>query len=306
MSQTWLVSAAALLFLACPGGNATDAGFDAGSVPKGTLACTPATSTLRVGETVQLSVAGSDAGATAYRWSSFLPTVADVDSGGLVTALAPGLTNVVVETDTDHGVCAVRVLSLCEGIDRVNSWTGALSLDFAASANGSTSFALAHHADVTFFLEKDPSNPYAWIGQGVGTGRLDETEVISGGAAVEQSGNGAVTTVGDLTLTVDPSACTSTFEWLWAIDTTYTVDGASMPVPQVNVGDVRSAATPVPPGWSSAGLGVDAGFPAYGQAGGGAAGDAYLLLTQVATAYCAANPGPQGPASVTFTATPGP
>lgn len=305
MNRTWVVSLAAVLFLACPGGSGTDAGFDAGSFPNGTLVCTPATSTLHVGETVQLSVAGADAGA-AWRWSSFLPTVAEVDSNGLVTALAPGMTNVVVETDTDHGVCAVQVLSLCEGLDRVNSWTGTLSLDFSASANGSTSFTLAHHAAVTFQLEKDPSNPYAWVGVGVGTGSLDETEVITGGASVEQSGNGAVTTVGDLTLTVDPSACTTTFEWLWAIDTTYTVNGASMPVQQVNVGDVHSGATPVPPDWSSAGLRVDAGFPAYGQAGGGTAGDTYLLLTQVATAYCTANPGPHGPASVTFTATPGP
>lgn len=303
MNRTWVVSLSALLFLACPGGSGTDAGFDAGSFPHGTLVCTPATSTLHVGQTVQLAVAGADGG--AYRWSSFLPTVADVDSSGRVTALAPGMTNVVVETDTDHGVCAVQVVSLCEGIDRVNSWTGSLSLDFTASANGSTSFTLAHHADVTFFLEKDPSNPYAWIGQGVGTGRLDETEVITGGASVEQSGSGAVTTVGDLTLTVDPSACTTTFEWLWAIDTTYTVDGASMPVQQVNVGDVRSGPTAVPPDWSTAGLGLDAGLPVYGQTGGGA-GDEYLLLTQIGTAYSTANPGPHGPASVTFSATPGP
>ncbi len=300
MKRTGLACLAAVVLTACPGGGGDDDGgnFDAGLHLDGGLHCQPGTSTLRVGQMEQLGIAGLDAG--ALRWSSTAPTIADVSSSGVVTAAGLGMTQVVGETDTDYGVCDVNVISLCQDIGMVSSWTGALTVDFAGMASGSTNFSLNHHASVTFTLTQDPASPYQWVGQATGSGSIAESEVISGGADVHQTGSGTAYTVGNLTLTVDPVACTFSFDWLWAIDTVYTVSGASMSLPQVNVGDVASDAQPFTPDWSTSGISVTGAFPSLGMSGAGASGNKYVLLTQIAQAYFNANPTSHGPAQVAF------
>jgi hypothetical protein len=314
MVRTLAVSGLALVLAACSGSggkfdggpdpSGSDGGMDAG-MDAGTLTCLPGTSTLRVGQTEQLTVLGVDGG---VRWSSVSPGVADVDMNGVVTASSIGTTDVVVETDTDHGVCAVTVISLCQNIAQVTGWTGSLSIDYSNSAVvGSTSYMFGHHVTGDFALTKDPlstdSNP-RWITQTTtGSGSMSESEVISGGANVSQTGSGTPITVGDLSFSVDPSACTYTFDWLWALDTTYTVDGSSMPVSNVNLGEVTSVPIAFTPGWSS-GLTYSNNFVGVGMLGAGQMVNKYVLLTQIANAYFTSTPGPSGNAQIEFSATP--
>lgn len=318
-SSLWLGSSV-VLFASCVaalascrgggggGGSDADAGRDSGIDlhTDGGLSCNPATSMLNVGQTEQLSVAG--AGSAPLTWSSGSPDVADVSANGLVTAKGAGTASVLAAgTNGAFGICEVTVTSGCSDVAMVNDWAGALTLDLAASASGSTTFSLSHHFSVTFDLAKDPNPPVGsvqWIGQPAGMGMLQESEVISGGASVSQTGNGSVSSVGDFTLTLDTTSCTYTFEWLWALDTTYAVSGSSMPVPQVNIGDVKGAPTPVNPGWATTGLTVSGMFPAWGMQGAGASPPIYIMLTQIAQAFTSANPGSQGPARVTFVAAP--
>lgn len=72
----------------------------------------PATQSLAVGQTAQLSVVGTYGNAkrpstqnvtTLVTWSSSVPSVATVDAHGLITAVAPGNTNITASTTAFNG-----------------------------------------------------------------------------------------------------------------------------------------------------------------------------------------------------------
>src|SRR5665213_1864566 len=84
-------------------------------VPVNALTLTPPSSTLLVAQTVQLSAATTDSGGhtltgRAIAWSSSVPAVATVSTGGLVTAVAVGTTNVIasIETKADTALITVQ------------------------------------------------------------------------------------------------------------------------------------------------------------------------------------------------------
>jgi uncharacterized protein YjdB len=84
------------------------------AVPVATVTVSPASAPLRVGATVQLTATPRDAGGTALPgrqvdWTSSAPTVATVNSGGLVTAVAPGSATITATSETKAGTSAITV-----------------------------------------------------------------------------------------------------------------------------------------------------------------------------------------------------
>ena len=79
-----------------------------------TLTVTPAASTVRIGETVQLTATGRDRDGVVMpglspTWSSSSTTVATVSSGGLVTARAAGTTTVTAQVEDKSGSATITV-----------------------------------------------------------------------------------------------------------------------------------------------------------------------------------------------------
>src|SRR5205823_4963210 len=83
-------------------------------VPVASVALSPATASLRVGQTVQLTATPKDSagGALTGRpvtWTSSNPSVALVNVGGLVTGVAPGTTTMTARRDGERGTAAITV-----------------------------------------------------------------------------------------------------------------------------------------------------------------------------------------------------
>jgi len=84
------------------------------AVPVASVTVSPATALLRVTTSVQLTATPRDAGGTALPgrqvdWTSSAPTIATVNSAGLVTALAPGLATITATSETKTGTAAITV-----------------------------------------------------------------------------------------------------------------------------------------------------------------------------------------------------
>ena len=82
-------------------------------VPVTGVSLAPATSSIEVGETAQLSetVAPADADDLSVSWNSLNPSVATVNASGLVTGVAEGTASIVVTT-TDGGFSATNVTTV--------------------------------------------------------------------------------------------------------------------------------------------------------------------------------------------------
>jgi acid phosphatase len=83
-------------------------------VPVATVTVTPASATLRVGTTVQLSTtledsAGNVLTGRTIMWSSSAPTVATVSASGLVTAVAVGSATITATSEGKSGTSAITV-----------------------------------------------------------------------------------------------------------------------------------------------------------------------------------------------------
>jgi len=83
-------------------------------VPVASVSVTPASSSLRVGGSVQLSAATKDStgnvlSGRAVTWSSSNPTAATVSGNGLVSALAAGSTTITATSEGKSGTAAVTV-----------------------------------------------------------------------------------------------------------------------------------------------------------------------------------------------------
>src|SRR5690606_14278812 len=88
------------------------------------ISVTPATATLEVGETLQLTATGTyTSGATAdltaqVTWASSQPTVASVSAAGLVTALARESTTITATLGAVSGGATIHVVTECSnGLD---------------------------------------------------------------------------------------------------------------------------------------------------------------------------------------------
>jgi hypothetical protein len=116
----------------------------AGSVR--TVEVSPATASLNVGGTVQLSAVAKDSAGTALTgrpvaWSSSDPSVAAVSSGGVVTAVGPGTAQVAARVDGVSGAATVTVASIAPPSDTLpvgaeSSWR----VDVPASGHARLSF----------------------------------------------------------------------------------------------------------------------------------------------------------------------
>src|SRR5439155_778674 len=76
-------------------GKTSTAGITVATVPVTSVAISPATASLRVGQTVQLTATPRDSAGTALTgrpvtWASSTPSVATVNGSGLVTGVTPG------------------------------------------------------------------------------------------------------------------------------------------------------------------------------------------------------------------------
>ena len=87
------------------------------AVPVATVTVAPATKTLRVGTTAQLSAATKDsAGNTltgrVVTWSSSAPAVATVSASGLVTAVSAGSATITATSEGKSGTSAITVTAV--------------------------------------------------------------------------------------------------------------------------------------------------------------------------------------------------
>ena len=98
--------------------------------PKSYVQVTPATGTLQVGQQGQLRAAvldpvGFDLAHRKVTWRSSDPSIATVNSTGLVTALAPGAVTIVAKSGAALGTAAITVQSINEhGADPDDPGTG--------------------------------------------------------------------------------------------------------------------------------------------------------------------------------------
>lgn len=86
-------------------------------VPAGAVTISPASPTVRIGETVRLTATvkageGTDGEARTVFWSSSNPTVATVDGTGLVTPHAVGTAQIAASAGGQSGVAELKVLDM--------------------------------------------------------------------------------------------------------------------------------------------------------------------------------------------------
>src|SRR2546425_2704901 len=86
-------------------------------VPVASVAVTPASATIQVGQTQQLAATLKDASGNtlsgrAVSWSSATPSVASVSSNGLVTGLAAGSAVITATSEGQSGTAAITVTTV--------------------------------------------------------------------------------------------------------------------------------------------------------------------------------------------------
>lgn len=82
---------------------------------------TPATATVKVGETAQLSAVVTPEGAGTVTWESSNPIVATVDNKGLVTAVAKGEAYITATAGGKVGMCSVTVFEEGQTVVTLNT-----------------------------------------------------------------------------------------------------------------------------------------------------------------------------------------
>lgn len=168
-------------------------------------------------------------------------------------------------------------LNACAGVTVVPAWSGTLTLDYTDQATTVGMVSVAHSFRASFTLVRDPAAlpgqiTVNYLGTPTGTGTLDET-VATASSTQSNQGSGAISSIGNMVLTIDGDTCTFHFEW--ECD------------------------------WH-AGISYSAGFPTYGAIGGtGPTPDYYTLVSDLGY-YLFVNDmsAARGPGPVVFTATP--
>src|SRR5216683_58126 len=110
---TALAAGAAIITAACESANGT-AAITSTNVPVASVTVSPPTATVTVGQTVQLTATPRDASGNplsgrVITWASSSPTVATVNSGGLVTAPAVGTATITATSEGQSGASAITV-----------------------------------------------------------------------------------------------------------------------------------------------------------------------------------------------------
>jgi hypothetical protein len=160
---------------------------------------------------------------------------------------------------------------------------------------------------VTFTLTRDPAAlPSAttvnYTGRPTGTGNVVENAMS---LQEVNTGMGATSSIGNMTLTFDGTACTFKFDWEWGIDTTLTIMGAnSGNFTPDDIAGIQS--TVLPAGAWQSGIAYSANFPLVGNPGGmPLVGDAYVPVSQIGSFFFLTDPTPETPgAPIMFSATP--
>ena len=109
-----------------------------------TIAVTPATATIDVGETLLFQATALDSGGTqitgvAFTWASSSPTVALIDANGLATGLVPGTTNITASSGGVTSNTAVLTVD-CAGIPA--SFNNATAIPSTISTFGTSSISV--------------------------------------------------------------------------------------------------------------------------------------------------------------------
>lgn len=112
-NKLFALAAAALALVGCGQGNKEL------TVEKVTV--TPATATVKVGETAQLSATVTPEGAGTVTWESSKPDIATVDAKGLVTAVAKGETYITAKAGGKVGMCSVTVFEEGQTVVTLNT-----------------------------------------------------------------------------------------------------------------------------------------------------------------------------------------
>jgi hypothetical protein len=190
----------------------------------------------------------------------------------------------------------------------VPSWSGTLTLDYTDQATTAGSVSVAHSFRASFTLFRDPTAlpgqiTVNYAGKPTGTGTLDES-VTTASTTETNQGSGALTSVGNMVLTIDGDTCTFHFQWEWGIGATITVNGAGTSANPEDVGGLLSKDVPL--GDWKAGIAYSVGFPTHGMLGGTGLVPDYYALVSALGFYLFFNDmaAARGPAPVAFAASP--
>ena len=222
---------------------------------------TPASATIKVGDTQSFSAVAVDANGApipgvTFTWASSASSVATIGGDGVAHGAAAGTTAITasagnVTSDAASLTVTPDVSAACEGIDTVTTWSGSLHFSYAHTAsNGHTQIDADEQANVTFDLQLLASGPggVSWQGVATGTASLDDkqTDLDAAPPAVSSlSGSGAPlpgsegNEMSRVTLNVDLSNCTYNVEFTPTINATATSGSSSTDMPAA-VGAVRS------------------------------------------------------------------
>jgi Bacterial Ig-like domain (group 2) len=247
-------------------------GSDPNGPPNGSgVTVTPDSILLFTGNTDQLTATltgGGSAGVT-FVWASADPSVAKVDQTGLVTAVAKGKTVVTASTTTPsgsrQGQAVVQVVepsgSACAGVDTVSAWSGSLRVTWTDTrTGGNQTITVNDQLNVDFVVTNPLHGPgnVTWTGQPTGSVTLDEKITDnSTGQISTNAGSGAPVSLQDLTLIVDPDACTWRFLYTWG------VNAVANGVPENPEAVAGTASQELPVGIWQQGINHSADFPAY-------------------------------------------
>src|SRR3989441_968895 len=184
-------------------------------VPVASVAVTPASATIQVGQTQQLAATLKDASGNtlsgrAVSWSSATPSVASVSSNGLVTGLAAGSAVITATSEGQSGTAAITVTTVPVATVAVTPASATIQVgqtqQLAATLTDAGGNTLSGRA--VSWTSSTPS-PASVSGSGLVTGLAAGSAVITA-TSEGQSGTAAiaVTSVPVATVAVTPASAT--------------------------------------------------------------------------------------------------
>src|SRR6266699_543932 len=129
------VAAGTATIMATSEGQSGSAVVSVTAVPVASVAVSPATASVVVGQTVQLAATPKDASGNALAgrvvtWASSAPAVATVDGSGLVTGLVAGPATITASSEGQSGTAALSVsVAPPGGVAFESDWSTALGID---------------------------------------------------------------------------------------------------------------------------------------------------------------------------------
>lgn len=289
---------------------------------------TPASATIKVGETQGFTAVAVDANGTpipgiTFTWASSATNVATIGADGVASGAAAGTTAITasagnVTSDEASLTVTPDVSAACDGIASVQSWTASLHFGYSHTASdGHTQVDANEQSTVSATLQLVSSTPYgaAWRGVATGTASLDDkqTDLDASPPSVNSLSGSGAPLPGDqgnelsrLSLNVDLTTCTYNVTFTPTINATATSADGSTTAMQAKVGTVRS--TTYPTSGFQQGLATQHAMPAHSLTWGMQnAGEAFfpLGLGQDMFLFGLEQDGAAGTADVSWSFTPG-